>query len=57
MKTLAIFLISAFAFATPALAEYDLSGGSRQKEIVGNRTRVFDCTYRGSDRREGCLWI
>jgi hypothetical protein len=55
MKILAIFLISAFAFATPALAEYDLSGGSRPEEIVGKRTRVFDCTYRGSDRREGCL--
>lgn len=57
MKTLAIFLVSAFAFATPALAEYDFSGGSRQKETVGNRTRVIDCTYRGSSPREGCLWI
>ena len=55
MKILAIFLISAIAFATPALAEYDLSGGSKLDEIVGKRTRVFDCTYRGSDRREGCL--
>lgn len=54
MKIFAIFLISAIAFATPALAEYELSGGSRQKETVDNRTRVFDCTYRGSSRREGC---
>ena len=65
MKILAIFLISAFAlrvaagiaFGTPALAEYDLSGRSRPDETVGNGTRVIDCTYRGSSRREGCLWI
>ncbi|MBD0261708.1 MAG: hypothetical protein ICV78_02990 [Tolypothrix sp. Co-bin9] len=55
MKILATFLISAIAFQTLALAEYNLPNRSSFKESVGNGTRVFDCTYRGSDRREGCL--
>ncbi|MBW4446163.1 MAG: hypothetical protein KME38_04595 [Spirirestis rafaelensis WJT71-NPBG6] len=57
MKILATFLISAIAFQTLALAEYNLPDKSSFKESVGNGTRVFDCTYRGSDRREGCLGI
>jgi len=64
MKILSSFLLCAIAFATPALADdtYTPPDNGHPDTERGSGTRVFDCTYRGSDtvgalrdRREGCL--
>ena len=59
MKILSAFLVGAFALrvacgitlTSPVLADnYQPANNGHIKS-----TRVFDCTYRGSDRREGCI--
>ncbi|MBW4608332.1 MAG: hypothetical protein KME22_14230 [Hassallia sp. WJT32-NPBG1] len=57
MKILSAFLLCAIAFTSPALAsdDYQPPDNGHPDTERGSGTRVFDCTYCGSDRREGCL--
>jgi hypothetical protein len=57
MKILSALLIYGIAFTSPALAsdDYQPPYNGSPSGTVGSGTRFFDCTYRGSDRKEGCV--
>lgn len=57
MKILSALLISArIALTSPALADnYEPPNNGHPSGTIGSGKRVSDCTYRGSDRREGCM--
>lgn len=59
MKTfyIALGFISLIGLTTPVHADdtYVPPNNGHPDGTVGSGTRVVDCTYRGTDRREGCL--
>ena len=56
MKILSFLISAGIALTSPALADdYEPPDNGHPDGTIGSGTRVFDCTYRGSDRREGCI--
>jgi len=50
MKILSLLLISAIAWAMPALAD------THESPSYGLHNSTSDCTYRGGSRREDCFY-